>query len=253
MSMPAHGGYEPSVHRKTRRCWLLVPSYLIGPETWRGVDEVMHLLGQQCVVAKPGRTTPEDPDHLGPWLASILEAMPKNTGQEVVVVGHAAACPRLPMVVDALLGLGYDVVSMIMVNGRFPAGDGLSPVQADATLGEMLDQMVRPDDHVPPWYLWWGGMIWGMVPEEDRDRVFSEALPVPRSLFDQPIPVPEIPSSVERAFVATGDMYAMSYEEAQRQGWHVARLEGEHLHVVVDPVTVAGTLLSLVGRPKVRF
>jgi hypothetical protein len=251
--MPAYGGYEPSVHRKTRRCWLLIPSYLIGPETWRGVDEVMHLLGQQCVVPKPVRTKPTDDDHLGPWLDAVRDAMPRNTGQEVVVVGHAATCPRLPLVVDALLQQGYDVVSMIMVNGRFPAADGLTPVEADETLAPMLNDIVRPDDYLPPWYLWWGGMVRDMIPEEDRDRVFGEVKPVPRSLFDQPIPVPELPPSVEMAFLATGDMYAMSYEEAQRQGWHVTRLEGEHLHIVVDPVTVAGALLSLVGRPKARF
>ena len=60
--MPAYGGYEPSVHRKRRRCWLLIPSFLIGPETWRGVNEVMTLLGQEVVVPKPIRTTTKDDD-----------------------------------------------------------------------------------------------------------------------------------------------------------------------------------------------
>ena len=248
--MPAYGGYEPSVHRKRRRCWLLIPSFLIGPETWRGVNEVMTLLGQEVVVPKPFRTTTKDEDHIGPWLDAILDALPKNTGQEFVVVGHSAACPRLPMVADAVLARGYNVVSVILVNGRFPADDGMSTVEADKPLAAMLDDLVRPDDYLPPWYLWWGGMIRDMLPEEDRDRVFSEAMPVPRALFDQPIPVPELPPSVERAFLATGDMYAMGYERAMEEGWHVARLDGEHLHIVVDPVTVAGTLLSLVGRPK---
>lgn len=250
MSMPAYGGYEPTVHRKRRRCWLLIPSFMIGPETWRGVDEVLNLLGQETAVPKPVRTTPSDDDHIGPWLDAVVKAMPKNTGQEVVVVGHSAACPRLPMVADKLIADGYNVVLVVLVNGRFPAEDGLSSVQADQTLEALLNDMVRPDDYLPPWPLWWGGMIQDMILEEDRERIFTEAKPVPRALFDQPIPVPKLPASVEMAFLATGGMYAMAYERAQEDGWHVARLDGEHLHLVVDPVTVAGTLLSLVGRPK---
>ncbi|MFT7597750.1 MAG: hypothetical protein ACI8TP_000670 [Acidimicrobiales bacterium] len=248
--MPAYGGFQMSVYRKRRRLWLLIPSYLIGPETWRGVDEVLNLLGQATVLPKSVRTKPGDADHIGPWLKAVLDAMPKNTGQEVVVVGHSAACPRLPMVADALLQAEWDVESVILVNGRFPAEDGMSPVDADKPLAAMLDDLMRPDDYVPPWYLWWGGMIRDMLLEEDRERVFSEAMPMPRALFDQAIPVPVLPDSVERAFLATGDMYAMGYERALEEGWHVARLDGEHLHLVVDPVTVAGTLLSLVGRPK---
>lgn len=228
-----------------------MPSYLTGPETLRGVAEVLTVLGQDVVIPPPVRTCPSDTDHLGPWCDAVVAAASTASCDELVVVGHSAACPRLPMVADALLAEGRNVTHMILVNGRFPATDGQSPVEADETLADMLDGMVRPDDYLPPWYGWWGGMVVDMVPPEDRERVFADFKPVPRSLFDQPIPVPKLPPTVVCAFLATGDMYAMAYEQAVAEGWQVARLDGEHLHVVADPVTVAGTLLSLVGRPRV--
>ncbi len=248
--MPVGPLVDP-VHRQRRRTWLLVPSFVLGPETWRGVDEVMTLLGQECIVPPSINSTTADDRFVEPWVDAVVESVPSDLMGEVVVVGHSAACPRLPLVAHRLIEAGHEVVSVILVNGRFPAEDGMSPVEADRPLADMLDSIVRPDDYLPPWYLWWGGMVSDMLPDEEvRARVFGEAKPTPRALFDEPISVPNLPDSVEMAFLATGDMYAMGYERAQEEGWHVARLDGEHLHLVVDPVTVAGTLLSLVGRPK---
>jgi hypothetical protein len=88
-----------------------------------------------------------------------------------------------------------------------------------------------------------------MLPdEEDRRRVFGEARPVPRALFDQKVPAPRLPDEVSMAFLAMGDMYAPCMDEARRQGWAVARLEGDHLHQVVDPVAVTCTMMALVGQ-----
>ena len=238
------------VYQKRRRTWLLVPGYLAGKEIFRGVAEVLTLLGQDAITTPTTRTTPEDSDHIGPWVRGILEAVGPPQPQPLVVVGHSAACPRLPLVSRCLLDAGHRVEAVILVNGRFPADDGLSPVEADETLSTMLDDMVRPDDYLPPWHHWWGGMVVDMLPVEERARVFAEFKPVPRSLFDQPIPVPELPADLRMCFLATGEMYLMAYERAKAEGWEVARLEGEHLHLVVDPVTVAGTLLSMVGRPR---
>lgn len=240
------------VHQKRRRTWLLVPGYLAGPEIFRGVSEVLTLLGQDTIDAPSTRTTPDDLDHIGPWVDAIVEAVGEPRSQPLVVVGHSAACPRLPLVASELLAAGHQVEAVILINGRIPADDGLSPVEADSTLGVMLDDMVRPDDYLPPWHHWWGGMVVDMLPIEERERVFAEFKPVPRALFDQPIPVPKLPGEVRLGFLATGDMYLMSYQRALEEGWEVARLDGEHLHLVVDPVTVAGTLLSMVGRPRLE-
>jgi hypothetical protein len=151
----------------------------------------------------------------------------------------------MPQVAACLIERGRTVRSLISVNGRVPWRDGDSPVAADPPLRTLLDDLVRPDDYLPPWHRWWGSMIADMVPNQDvRDRVFREAKPTPRALFDQPVRVPELPPSVHRAFLATGRTHEPDYDRAREIGWTVARLDGEHLHMVVDPVTVAGILLA---------
>ena len=231
-----------------RRLWILVPSYLLGPETWRGVAHTLTRLGQDVVVTPSHRTSPRDDDHIEPWLAATVGAVPEPTGLPAVVVAHSASCPRQPLIVDRLLGMKHEVSAMVLVSGRIPE-DGVIPTERDSPFMDTLDALTRPDGHLPPWPRWWGPMIEDMLPDDAaRKRVLSEAKPVPRAVFDQPIPAPKLPGEVGLAFLALGEMYRPSFRAARDEGWAVTRLGGEHLHMVVDPVTVTGALLSLVGR-----
>ena len=233
------------------RTWLLVPSFLLGPETWRDVGKVLEMLKQSCVIPHPSPTTPRHDDHIAPWLVEVLDAVPEpDPDRPIVAVGHSASCPRMPLVVDALLEVGHHVETMILVNGRFPE-DQVVPTDRDFPLRDTLDQLVRPDDYLPPWHRWWGPMVEDMLPDDEaRSRVLCEARPVPRAIFEQPIPAPKLPSEVGVGFLAMGEMYQPSYDEARSQGWAIAQIDGEHLHMVVDPVLVAGTLMSLVSQAR---
>lgn len=234
------------------RTWLLVPSALFGSQTWTGVAKVLRSLGQHTVIPEPRTTCATETDHIGPWLEAVVAAMPESKKNPVVVAAHCASCPRTPLVADQLLELGYDVQAIVLVNGRFPA-DNVAPVEADANVTSLLDGLTRPDGYLPPWHRWWGSLVESMLPDEaDRERVFSQAKPVPRIMFDQPIPAPKLPDHIGRAFLATGDFYAPFMEEARAEGWTVARIEGEHLTLVVDPMLTACMMMSLVAKSQVR-
>lgn len=250
MSDPKAAGTSRGLVHQQR--WLLVPSMLLGPQSWAGVAGVLADLHQEPFIADPRPVSSEADDFLTPWLEDVLDALPageKSERRPVVVAGHSAACPRLLLVAEAALLRGHPVSTVILVNGRVPA-DGLSLTDLDPPLGRLLDGLTRPDDHVPPWHRWWGSLMEDMLPDEDRQRVFSEARPVPRALFDQKVPAPRLPEEVGLAFLAIGDMYAPSMDEARKEGWAVARLEGEHLHQVVNPVAVACTMMALVSQSR---
>lgn len=223
---------------------------MLGPEIYRGVVEVFERLGQSCVIADPGRTTPADTDHLGPWVNDVVGSLPEGLTGPVAVCGYSASSPRLPLVVDRLLDKGIDVTSMLMINGRLPE-DGARPAERDSPFMTTLNNLVRPDDYLPPWHRWWGPMVESMIPDDEvRQRILSECRPTPRSLYDQPIPAPELPPSVGCGFLGLGDMYLPSYDLALENGWAANRVGGEHLALVVQPVLVAGALLSLCRRAE---
>jgi len=203
-------------------------------------------------------TTRDDHDHVAPWVEQILEFGLPKPGLPTVVVGHSAACPLLPLVVDGLLQRGEQVVAMILVDGRFP--DGRAFTESEPRYGALLDGLVRPDDYLPPWPRWWGSLVTGlMVDDMARHLVLNEAPPIPRQWFDQGCRVPVLPRTVHKAFLAFGPAYAEARDRAKAQGWFTLTLTGDHLHQVVAPEPVGATLLAMVasmlgesGEPSVR-
>lgn len=189
-------------------------------------------------------TTTADDDHVTPWVEEILAEPVPTDDLPVTVVAHSAACPRTPFVVDKLRRAGWNVDSFICVDGRYPDGQAFTVLEP--TFGPMLDSIVRPDDYLPPWPRWWGSLVEGLVVDPAaRDLVFGEAKPVPRTWFDQPCPVPELPDEVGRAFLSFGPGYLESCDRAHSVGWMTYRLLGDHLHQVVDPEAVADTMMSI--------
>jgi len=228
------------------RNWLLIPSPMLGPSSWRPTGDVLADLGQHVAIASTKMTTRDDIDHVTPWVDQIIDFGLPEAGAPVVVVGHSAACPRLPLVVDRLLDKGEDVDAMICVDGRFP--DGRAFTVAEPRYAALLDGLLRPDDYLPPWPRWWGSLVSGLVVDEMARRlVFDEAAPVPRTWFDQGCPVPDLPSSVRRGFLAFGSAYELARDRAKAQGWFTLTLTGDHLHQVVAPEPVAGSLLAMVA------
>ena len=191
-------------------------------------------------------TTTADLDHVTPWINEVLESEPPATDRPTVVVAHSAACPRTPYLVDRLLHKGWDIDAMILVDGRFPNGQAFTVSSPE--YGAMLDGMVRPDDYLPPWPRWWGSLVSGLVVDSAaRDLVFNEAMPIPRSWFDDGCPVPELPPTVGRGFLSFGPGYADACVKAYEDGWLTMRLNGDHLHQVVSPEPVAKTLVAMVA------
>lgn len=229
----------------TSRNWLLVPSPLLGPASWHDVADVLVKSGHHVVVPQTSMTTPSCEDHVSPWLEEVIkEADHFPNPNPAIVVAHSAACMRTPMLVDCLLRWGRPVEAMILVDGRFP--DGRTLALDEPTFAELLNGLMRPNDYLPPWPRWWGSYLSSLVVDPAaRDVVLNEAPSVPRSWFDQGCPVPTLPPEVGCGYVAFGASYEESRLRAKAEGWYTLQLTGDHLHQVVAPEAVAGTLVAM--------
>lgn len=201
--------------------------------------------GQEPLIADTTMTTTAHEDHITPWLEEIVAMDPPAGDLPTVVVSHSAACPRTPLLVSELLARDWPISTMLLVDGRFPDGQAFT---AREHYARMLDQMVRPDDYLPPWPRWWGSLVEGLVVDpESRNLLLNEAPPIPRTWFDRGCPVPELPDHIGRGFLSFGPGYAESCDQAFEAGWLTMRLSGDHLHQLVVPDAVAGALLAMVA------
>jgi hypothetical protein len=233
-----------------RRALVLVHSPLVGPAAWSPTAEVLRGRGETVCV--PATTPPVECEP--PWWKraadDVVAAVDRELGpgRTIVLVGHSAAGPRLPAITAALEAAGHAVAANLFVDAGMPHA-GRRPAEAlPAAFVEHLDSLVRSDGMVPPWPEWWPASVFeDLVPDAARrEAIAAECRPVPRSLYDEPVPVPDRwPGAALCGYLSF--TYDEDADEAQARGWIVGRAEGHHLQPVVDPEGVADQIALLLG------
>ena len=163
-------------------------------------------------------------------------------GDDVVLVAHSGA-GRL---VAGVRG-GYRAI--VLVDAGLPGepthGAGAPPYFAD-----FIEHLAGDEGVLPPWPEWWPpGALEELVPDPDRRLLLADAPRARVALFDEPLPVAcaRVASSVRVSFLLYSDVYEPNATEAARRGWPVERIEGMHLHHLVDPDAVAAAVVRLGG------
>lgn len=140
------------------------------------------------------------------------------------------------------------MVAQISVDASLPPPSGPAPM-APLDMRESLAQLSDPAGLLPPWTQWWepADLARLFPSEEARVQVEAGQPRLPLSYFDGAVPIAEGWDAMPSGYVAFGDTYAKAAERAARLGWPVRTLNGAHLHMLVDPESVAGTITELVA------
>jgi hypothetical protein len=171
----------------------------------------------------------------------VVRAEIGNPSDSVVLVGHSGAGPLLPAIGN---GIGTPVAAYVFVDAALP------PISGAYMIEEQFRAHLRSlaSDHLlPPWSRWWGeDVMVTLVPDANVLRVIEAELPrMPLEYFEEPIPVPESWDRIGAAYIRFSEAYAPQAEEARDRGYIVEQLDGEHLHMVVDPAAVADRILDV--------
>ena len=205
---------------------VLVGSPLLGGAAWQPVASLL----DAAVVTPAGGSAAE-------VLASLLAQVPDEPG--LVLVPHSNAG-----LYAAAVAAERDVRAVVFVDAGIPAADGPTPTAPAQALG-FLGGIADEDGILPPWTRWW--------PEEDVAALFPDAAARSAVEADQPrLPlsyfsdaVPPAPLEMPCAYLAFGETYAEEVARATASGWPVSRLDGRHLHLLVDPAAVAAEIRRL--------
>ncbi|MFO6453794.1 MULTISPECIES: hypothetical protein [unclassified Aeromicrobium] len=213
--------------------FLLVPSPLLGPATWRPVEDWLRAQGHEASTVDLGsaRRTPE----------GVVEAVRAAAGSRpVVLVPHSNAG-----LYAAHLGTVLSVTATVYVDAALPGPTATeTPLAPEAFLGFLRD-LADPDGTLPPWTQWWPDVDHLFPDAATRTAVEREQARVPLGYFKRTVPVPERWTERPAGYLAFGDTYAAEYDLARTSGWPVQRLDGAHLHQLIDPGAVGAAVAAL--------
>jgi hypothetical protein len=219
----------------TVRRLVLLASPLLGPAVWGPVADLLESRGYDVTVpaGPPTVTMPEDV--LRGWLDQI------PVGADTVLVPHSNAGLYVAALADA-----RPVRGIVFVDAGLPSSRPVTPL-APAGFRSMLGDLAGEDGLLPPWTRWWpAAETAGLFPDPaTRAAVEREQRRLPLSYFHAEVPSPPGWAALPASYLAFGDTYSDERASAERSGWPVETLSGEHLHMLVDPVTVADALVRL--------
>ncbi|HET6909331.1 MAG TPA: hypothetical protein VFH54_08345 [Mycobacteriales bacterium] len=213
----------------------LLASPLLGPASWEPVHETLKSRGWDSVIAAHSGTAPSSAAVV---IASFIEAI--APADEWILVPHSNAGLLAPAVAR-----NRQVKAVVYVDARLPE-PGAHPMSPPSSL-EFLAQHVSGDGRLAAWNQWWSGGISRLFPTpESERRCTAEMRRLPIDYFKDSVDGTgwaDVPS----AYLAFGEVYAPERERARALGLTVATIVGaEHLHMLVDPAAVAGSIEQLV-------
>lgn len=218
---------------------VLLPSPLLGPSVWEPAAQALTALGWPTTTCAPpaGARCAQD------VLDAFVFGLPAD--DELVLVAHSNAGAYVP----ALTGRHRSIVGAVLVDAVLPPRRGQVPLAPPAFL-DFLRPKADVTGLLPVWTDWWEeSEVAGLFPDvATRRRIEREQARLPLSYFEDHVAVPDGWDSRPAAYLAFGDTYNRERNEAERRGWPVTTLAGEHLHLLNDPTRVVATLIGLLDR-----
>jgi pimeloyl-ACP methyl ester carboxylesterase len=223
--------------------FVLVHSLLLGPLSWA---PVAHRLAPRAVVPSlvdVGDAGPPFWRSVAETVRDAVDELPVD--RPVVIVAHSNAGLFVPVIVEAC---PRRVAGCLFVDAALPSPSGSTPTASPERLAFLRSMAV--DGWLPRWTDWWGDSeVASLFPDEPTRRAVSAEQPrLPLTYYEAAVPTPAGWDDRPCGYLQFSPAYADKASEAERRGWAVDHVPGQHLHQLVDPETVTGRIVALTGR-----
>lgn len=224
--------------------FVLIHSPSVGPLTWAPVAEELRVRGQ-AVVIPDVRAVAAGPAPYWRSVRDLVDAATVGITTGLVLVAHSNAGVFIPVIVDAADAVRSRVSGCVFVDAAIPAQSGPTPI-APAEFMDFLRARAQ-NGVLPPWTQWWdesdvAALFRGCV---CREAIEAEQPRLPLAYYEECVPVTPAWRQLPSAYLWFGPPYEPVAAEAERRGWPVRHLPGQHLHTVVDPQAVTDEILTL--------
>ena len=210
---------------------VLLPSPLLGHAAWLPFAGALRRRGWVTRVCDLPDVIERPEDVRDHWLESLAPDAP------TILVPHSNAGHYVPA-----LWRHRRVVAAVFVDAALPPEAGVTTMVPPGLL-EILEQMADAGGRLPPWTQWWDAAeLADVLPDRVRQDVEPHQPRLPLAYFRASLEVPTGWHRLSGAYLGFRDTYAEERDRAARWGWSIGRLDGGHLHHLVDPEGVAAVV-----------
>jgi Alpha/beta hydrolase family len=224
---------------------ILVPGPFVRASSWEPTAKYLREAGYNTQV----------PDilsgHLQPpswsaWSSHLLHHI--SPCDEAVLIGHSSAGP-----LAADLAGRLQCRCIVIVDGHIPPSQGIVPAVRPA-FRDFIQRLAAGERILPIWSRWFSGdaqreALLGLDLLASDPVAFAkfenELLRFPVDWFDDMFKIADW-DQIPAGFIQTCAIYDYAVEEAQRRGWPVTKLQGTHLHPMLEPAETGGAIIAMI-------
>lgn len=224
--------------------FVLIHSPLVGPVTWRLVQEEMRRRGVDVVVpalSDAGHAgMPFWWQHAASFAQDLAEVPPDR---RLVLIAHSGAGPILPALRWAVTN---PVDAYLFVDAGIPQPDAsrldLMKLQ-DQPWAESFHQSLQSGARFPTWN---EDDLRNEVPDPGlRRQLVAEINPRSLTFFAERLPVFESWPDAPCGYIKFTASYAWDFAQAKAAGWPVHEVDVRHFHMLVDPSAVTDEIMRI--------
>ena len=217
---------------------VLMASALLGPAAWGPVESELLSRGWDVVIAPPA----DEVDPRTPAEAALAYATATPADRPVILIPHSNAGNFVPTLIEI-----RNVLRVVFVDATIPVASG-SQSLAPANLLKTLEPLTDDDGLLPPWTEWFDErQIAALFPSRAmRFHIEAQQPQLPLKFLRSELQIDAGWDRTPASYLAFGGTYADETARARALSWPVTRLEGRHLHMIVDPVGVTDAILDLI-------
>lgn len=224
---------------------VLVTGPFVRASSWESTAHYLQELGYKTqapdVLADQIR-----PSSWSEWPSCLMRHI--SSCESLNLVGHSSAGP---LVAD--LASRLPCRSIIIVDGHVPPSQGLAaPVRP--ALREFIKSLQASEGLLPIWSRWFSNdvkrkAVIGLDRLASNPSAFSkfegELRSFPADWIDDVIELKNW-DHVPAGFIQTCELYDYAADEARLRGWPVTKLQGTHLHPILEPAETADAINSMI-------
>jgi hypothetical protein len=226
---------------------ILVPGPFVRASSWEPTAKYLREAGYNAQ-APDVLANQLQPPAWSAWTSYLLRHI--FPCDEPVLIGHSSAGP---LVADLASKLHCRCI--VIVDGHVPPSQGFAPPVRPA-FRDFIESLAVGRGILPIWSRWFSGdtqreALLGLDRLASNPAAFAEfeneLLRFSVDWFDDTFELANW-DQVPAGFIQTCALYDYAAEEAQRRGWRVTKLQGTHMHPMLEPAETARAIISMIDQ-----